>query len=133
MVTESFGAVGISNSLGGAALCFSITLCAYCMSGGGAGDVKLATALGALLGIKLGVFAVAYSYVAAAAAMLAWTAWTNGPWTLLSAFGRKVGAIFFPFWILPPNTDEQALLVQPVPLAPYFAIGTLLAVIEASM
>ena len=60
-------------------MCFLITLFGYDLSGGGAGDVKLAAVIGALLGVHDGVFAVAYSYVVAAIAIIAWSTYNNGP------------------------------------------------------
>jgi len=47
---DALGAVGLGESLAGAVLAFVVMLFIYRMAGGGAGDVKLATALGALLG-----------------------------------------------------------------------------------
>ena len=57
-------------------VCFLITLFGYDLSGGGAGDVKIAAVIGALLGLHDGIFAVAYSYMVAAIAIIAWSTWT---------------------------------------------------------
>ena len=62
-----------------------ITLAGYHMSGRGAGDVKLAAAIGALLGVQHGVFAVAYSYIVAAVAIIIWSTWVNGPLAIVKA------------------------------------------------
>jgi Flp pilus assembly protein protease CpaA len=127
---KALGAVGIGQSLGGAALCFVITLFGYHLSGRGAGDVKLATVIGALLGVNHGVFAVAYSYIVAAVAIILWSTWVNGPLAIAKAFLKTVGTWLGPLWPFPPTTSDSALMLRPIPLGPYFAIGTLLVVLE---
>jgi Flp pilus assembly protein protease CpaA len=124
------GGVGIAKSLGGAALCFVITLAGYHMSGRGAGDVKLATVIGALLGVQGGVFAVAYSYIVAAVAIIVWSTYVNGPTAIVKAALRTIGNVLGPLWPFPPTASDSALLLRPIPLGPYFAIGTLLVVLE---
>ena len=123
------GGVGLPLCLGGAALCFGITMFGYDLSGGGAGDVKLAAAIGALLGMQ-GLFAVAYSYMVAAAAIIVWSIWINGPLALVKAAGRTIGGLVGPLWPFPATLSDSALLMKPIPLGPYFAIGTLLVVLE---
>lgn len=124
------GGFGIGQSLAGAGLCFLITLGGYRMTGRGAGDVKLAAVLGALLGIHHGVFAVAYSYIVAAVAIIVWSTWVNGPLAIVKAGVRTMGKVFGRFWPFPPSSSDTALLLRPIPLGPYFAIGTLLVVLE---
>lgn len=127
---EWLGSVGIGQSLGGAALCFLITLAGYHMSGRGAGDVKLAAVLGAILGIHHGVFAVAYSYIVAAVAIIIWSTWVNGPLAIAKAAVRSIGKLFGHLWPWLPTASDSALMLKPIPLGPYFAIGTLLVVLE---
>jgi prepilin peptidase CpaA len=128
---QMLGGVGLTQCLIGAALCFLITLFGYHLSARGAGDVKLATVIGALLGVHYGVFAVAYSYVVAAVAIFIWSAWVNGPLALLVAMGRSFGAAWRPsWWPFPPRPQDSRILLRPVPLGPYFAIGTMLVVLE---
>jgi Flp pilus assembly protein protease CpaA len=127
---EWLGGVGIGKSLAGAGLCFLITLAGYHMSGRGAGDVKLAAVIGALLGVQYGVFAVAYSYIVAAVAIIIWSTWVNGPLTIVKAFARTIGKVLGPLWPFPPGSSDTELLLRPIPLGPYFAIGTLLVVLE---
>ncbi|MGD9637265.1 MAG: prepilin peptidase [Pirellulales bacterium] len=124
------GAIGIGQSLGGAALCFLITFAGYQMSGRGAGDVKLGAVIGALLGVHGGVFAVAYSYIVAAVAIILWSAWASGPTAIVKAGLRTIGKVLGPLWPFPPTAADSALLLRPIPLGPYFAIGTLLVVLE---
>jgi Flp pilus assembly protein protease CpaA len=127
---ELLGAVGIGQSLGGAALCFIITLAGYHMSGRGAGDVKLATVIGALLGVNHGVFAVAYSYIVAAVAIVLWSVWAIGPLAVAKAFVRTIGTWLGPLWPFPPTASDAEFMLRPIPLGPFFAIGTLLVVLE---
>lgn len=123
------GGVGLGECVAGAAVCFLVTLFGYDLSGGGAGDVKLAAVIGALLGLHDGLFAVAYSYVVAGVAIIAWSTWNNGPLALVKAGARSIGKKLGPLWPFPATSEDRALLVTPVPLGPYFAIGTLLVVL----
>jgi Flp pilus assembly protein protease CpaA len=120
------GGVGIGECLAGAGVCFLITLFGYDLSGGGAGDVKLATVIGALLGLHDGIFAVGYSYVIAAVAIIAWSTYKYGPLALLLAGLRSICKLAGPLSPFHATSDDRKLLLTPVPLGPYFAIGTLL-------
>jgi Flp pilus assembly protein protease CpaA len=124
------GGIGIGECLAGAGLCFIVTLFGYDLSGGGAGDVKLATVIGALLGLHAGIFAIAYSYLVAGVAIVAWSTWNYGPLGLAKAGFRKIGRLFGRFWPFPVTPEDQKILMTPVPLGPYFAIGTILVVLE---
>lgn len=124
------GGVGFGQCLAGAALCFGMTLIGYHLSGTGAGDVKLAAAIGALVGVHQGVFAVVYSYIVAAIAIAAWSIYSNGPLTLAKAALRRIGSWLGPWWPFPPSSSDDVLLLKPIPLGPYFAIGTLLVALE---
>jgi Flp pilus assembly protein protease CpaA len=124
------GGIGIGECLAGAGLCFIVTLFGYDLSGGGAGDVKLATVIGALLGLHAGIFAIGYSYIVAGIAIIGWTTWKYGPLALVKAGFRKIGSLFGRFWPFPHTSDDQKILMTPVPLGPYFAIGTILVVLE---
>jgi Flp pilus assembly protein protease CpaA len=132
---EWLGGVGLRQCLAGAALCFAVVLVAYHLSGGGAGDVKLATVIGALAGVRYGIFAVGYSYIIAAIVMTLWTIYNNGPIALAKAILRAIGnwigmrlARFGIPWPFPPTEADIKLLFKRIPLGPFFAIGTLLVV-----
>lgn len=62
---EWLGVVGLGASLGGAVICLAPTLLLYRL-GGGAGDAKLAAAVGAILGPERGLVALGVGFVAAA-------------------------------------------------------------------
>jgi Flp pilus assembly protein protease CpaA len=127
---ERLGAVGIGPSLAGGAACFFVLLMAYQLARGGAGDVKLATALGLAFGVRYGLLAVGLSYIAAGAVILVWTIKVRGPLVLCSALLRKAGSLLLPVWIAPPEAEQTKLLEKPIPLAPFFAIGTLIVLLE---
>jgi hypothetical protein len=82
------------------------------------------------LGVHHGVFAVAYSYIVAAIAILAWSTWVNGPLAIAKAAVKTIGSWLGPLWPFSPGASDTALLLRPIPLGPYFAIGTLLVVLE---
>ncbi len=124
------GGIGISQCLAGAAICFAITLVGYDLSGGGAGDVKIAAVIGALLGVHQGFYAVIYSYIIAAVAIVCWAMWKHGPFGLLKAMSRTLGAKLGPLWPFAPSDADAQILLTPVPLGPFFAIGTMLVALE---
>ena len=124
------GAIGLFNSLSGAAICFLVMLIPYSMARGGAGDVKLATAIGAMVGIGDGLLIIAFTYIVAAILILGWTVWSQGPMTLLSAMIRNVAVRLFPGHVQPLPERQHALLNQPIPLAGFFLIATMLIVFD---
>jgi Flp pilus assembly protein protease CpaA len=129
--TGLVGTVGLPDSLLGGGVCFLCTLVLFGTTGGGAGDVKLLTVIGAMLGLNAGIHAMLYGFIAAGAGCLAWALWKHGPLAILKAFGRLVGGFLFPRWVGCPTPEQVRLLRLPVPLAPFFALGTILAVKEA--
>lgn len=122
--------IGLQNSITGAVVCFAVMLVAYAVAHGGAGDVKLATVIGALVGVDDGILIIAFSYVLAAIAILSWTVWTLGPMVLVNALFRKLGSYILPELISPPSQRQQVLLEKPVPLAGFFALGTLVVLCD---
>lgn len=121
------GAVGIVESLLGLGACFLVLLMIYRASGSGAGDVKLAGAIGALLGPERGLNALVLTYLAAGVAIGAWAVWTVGPIRLFGGLARRVGSWAFPGRVARPSADQEQLLRRSVPLAPFFGIGTFFA------
>src|SRR5207245_770776 len=85
------GGVGLGDCLVAALLCFVLLFVPYLLKRAGAGDVKLATALGALLGTSNALLAVACSFLAAGVAVLAWLLWLAGPFALAKALARQAG------------------------------------------
>ncbi len=119
------GAVGALASLQGAALCFGFLLFAYTLARGGAGDVKLATAIGCLVGPDVGLLSVAFSYILAGAFIVLWSIKSLGLVRFVLAFVRSLAPKFTDSMIGSNDVEEQAFLQRPLPLAPFFAVGTL--------
>ncbi len=130
LAPKTFGAIGIQQSLIGGLGCFVLMLVAYTLARGGAGDVKLAAAIGMLIGFEAGVLAIALSYILAGVVISLWSIWTRGPWKLAMAVGRMLGSMMMPQWVGRPNQNDQRLLNTPVPLGGFFAVGTLIVVLE---
>jgi prepilin peptidase CpaA len=122
------GPVGLGQCLAGASVCFAIMFFIFRLAGGGAGDVKLATAIGGLLGLERGLNVLVVSYLLAGTVIVCWVIWTVGPLILLKSFARKIGSLLLPLWVMPPTAEQTTLLRHPVPLAVFFALGTVAVV-----
>ncbi|MEM9409530.1 MAG: A24 family peptidase [Planctomycetota bacterium] len=127
---EFVGTIGLSSSLFSAIFCFMIMLVPYSLAKGGAGDVKLATAIAALVGLDAGILIIAFTYILAGAAILSWTVLYHGPLRLLSAMIRKSAATILPQYCVQPSLDQKRLLQQPIPLAGFFLVATLLVLFD---
>jgi Flp pilus assembly protein protease CpaA len=121
------GSLTLGQSLLGALLAFVIMLVIYHIAGGGAGDVKLAAVLGALLGPATVIDAILWTYVSAGVAVLVWLIVTVGPVHLVTWGVRKVLSRILPTRVAPPAGTEQQVLKRKLRLAPFFAIGTIAA------
>lgn len=130
---EHVGAIGFEQSLLGTGACFVTMFLIYSISGGGAGDVKLAAAIGAFLGAERGLMALGFTYLIAGLVTVGWTTWRIGPIKLGTTLLRRIGKIIVPARVTDPTTEEQTLLTSPVPLAGFFAFGTLLVLCEADL
>ncbi|MDR0609697.1 MAG: A24 family peptidase, partial [Planctomycetaceae bacterium] len=115
----------VTDSFLGTAVCFGIVLIPYLLRQGGAGDVKLAAVIGAGLGIRNGITAIAISYVIAATLGLIGIIWDKGPVFLITAIYHRIGNWFLPIWIDPPSEEQQHWLKEPIPLAPCFFIAVI--------
>ncbi len=127
------GTVGLRDSLAGSAICFGWVFCAFVCSRGGAGDVKLAAAMGALLGCECGVLAVAFGYVVAGASILTVRILADGLGAFMRTEFQRARAIAFPNWFVPPPVDRRADWHGAIPLAPFFGVGTILALLWTNL
>lgn len=118
------GTVGLGSSLLGLLACFTVMLLPYKLSKSGAGDVKLAAAIGSLLGFRNGLLALAMTYLAAGLFVFLYIIWTAGPIPTLKALTRWCAAVLLFQLVLPPTREQQALLNQSIPMGPFFAVGT---------
>ncbi|WP_197167661.1 prepilin peptidase [Neorhodopirellula pilleata] len=121
------GAVGLGSSLGGGLGMLAIMFVIFSLSGGGAGDVKLAASLGTLLGWDMILQAMLYSFIVAGAALACYAIWTIGPLELFIACFRSIGCRLAPGMIAPPPSQHRVLLKKQFPLAPFFTSGVLIA------
>jgi Flp pilus assembly protein protease CpaA len=122
---ETLGTVGLTESLTAAIACFGLSFVLFSITGGGAGDVKLITALGTWLGTIATVDLVLYSFAFAGAYALMKAIWIFGPYRLAEYIFKAVGSLVLPLWIPPASNEDANRLRQPMPLAPSFALGTI--------
>ncbi len=127
---DSLGAIGIKASLLGAVGCFGVmvVLSGFLKTSGG--DVKLLTAIGSCLGIRLGLLAMCLGYIVAGCYSLILCISHYGLSTILKGVWRSVARIFLPF--LPsvdPKTEQGSdeFLSTGIPLGIHFAFGTVIA------
>lgn len=119
------GILPLAETLSGAAVCFGIMFFVFLLAGAGGGDVKLCMVIGAALGVEQGLTAVVASHIAAGAAVLSWVVVVHGPLRTFSTLGRTVGSLLLPLWISPPKRDDAGWMKFPLPMSPFFLLGTL--------
>ncbi len=119
--------IGIEASLTGAAVCFAAMLVLFRVAGSGAGDVKLAAVLGALLGFEKGLVIILWCHIVAGTVMAGWLIWQIGPWKLATTLLQHIGSVILPGRISKPGRGEQKVLMHRVPLAAFFAAGTIIS------
>lgn len=114
------GGVGISQSLLGGTLCFSGMFALHLLFGGGAGDVKIMTVIGALVGWQLAAQVWLVAMLSGATLALGYMATQigrNGCILLLSTIGQPLSVSRFGGeWI------KEHLRFQ-MPMAPHFTLG----------
>ena len=123
--SDFWGELGLWESVQGMLTCFACMIFAYRASGGGAGDVKLATAYGALLGWQQGLSIIILAYMIAGLMLLFMQLASEHPWMLPAVLVRWIGSSLLPQWVQSPSESQQKLLARPVPLGGAFAIGFL--------
>jgi Flp pilus assembly protein protease CpaA len=116
-------------TLAGAAACFAVMFFVFVLAGTGGGDVKLCTVIGAALGVELGLTAVVVSHIVAGVAALTWVVVAHGPIRTFSTIGRSVGAMLLPVWIAAPAESDAQWLKFPLPMSPFFLVGTMLTLL----
>lgn len=129
-VGQMLGAIGLSDSLAGFAGLFFGLLVIFSFSGGGAGDVKLAGAIGSFLGLKVGFEAILISFVCCAVIVLGRTIIERAfPRLHRPADRQNDNAPLSNVDGVEMSNREDVAEISPfqasIPLAPFFAIGTL--------
>lgn len=123
----ALGAVGLQQSLLGALTGFGIMAVVFTLTGRGAGDVKLAAAIGAFLGPTVALSAIVWTHLLAGAFALGWVVWTVGPWQVLSWAIRFAGSVVAPQHVPSPAWPDRRALNRPIALAGFFAVGAVLS------
>ena len=119
-------AVGISESVMGLVACGGAMLMLYTTRSIGAGDVKLAAALGSFLGVNSGIMALVWCYVLAGFFCAAWMVYRLGVVSVVAALFDKVVGLVCKEWI-PRTTNKQLhFLDQSLPMAAFFTGGVVL-------
>lgn len=121
------GAIGFQQSAYGALAGFGIMAVVFTVTGRGAGDVKLATAIGAMVGPGSAVATIVWTHLLAGAFGVGLVVWTVGLWRLAGFLARLAGSHVLPQRVLRPAFPDVGILKRPVPLAGFFAVGVFLA------
>jgi prepilin peptidase CpaA len=122
----SFTTLSLSDAVGGLLLAFGTSFLSYLIFRGGAGDVKLVAALGALLGPSLVMSVLFYGYIFAGAFAIAYIVWQAGPLNLVVR-----GVSFLAPWLCPPvplKKDVSSLMRQGLPMGPFFAAAVVVTI-----
>ena len=127
---RKLGAVGLLDSFMGGLLPFIAMLVVFSMTGGGAGDVKLVAAIGVFLGLSQTISAILCAFICAGCFALVRAIWSDGPVRIVSAAFRSIGHFLLPNFIIGPDQSHKKLLRSQMPLAPSFALGTVLMLFE---
>jgi len=114
----------------GLAACGVVPLFLYLTNSGGAGDVKLAWAVGALLGYQVGLPAVFYAYLFAGCWALVWMTLTGRIGALLAASLRGAVNRVLPKFVSPPDPATRARFSGGIAMAPFFSVGAVLSILD---
>ncbi|MFO1019419.1 MAG: A24 family peptidase [Planctomycetales bacterium] len=127
------GTLDLSQSLGGFLACFVAMLLPYRATGGGAGDVKLAAAYGALLGWQGGLSVMVWGYVVCGTILIVRHIFSDQPWLLPASLLRLVGSFILPQVVQKPNEEQRKLLRRDTPLGAAFAMGLLCVLVNGNL
>ncbi|MEM8947543.1 MAG: A24 family peptidase [Planctomycetota bacterium] len=123
---EWLGTVGLANSLLGLFVGFSVMAIVFAIARKGAGDVKLAAAMGTLVGAADMFAILIWSQLLAAVFVALWAIVAIGPINICLQMPRTVGNLIRPDKVRPAKSQLQELLARPVPMAGFFALATLI-------
>jgi Flp pilus assembly protein protease CpaA len=124
---------GLSPSLLGIAASGLLPLMLYMSGSGGAGDVKLAWAVGSLLGWRDGALTVLVAYLAAGCFALIWLTIRGRFGTLLLVAVRRAGHRLLPSRVGAPPAAQSALVDRKLAMSPFFACGAALVLAEGRL
>jgi Flp pilus assembly protein protease CpaA len=132
-LSRHLGAIGIGQSLLGAAVCFAIMFSLYTARGFGGGDIKMAAAVGALLGWQLGMSVLFWCAVTAVVFGIVSIIWQLGPLALFVELARHAAFRLVPTYFQPPTGRLELLMHTPTPMALFFLIGTTVSLLGFSL
>jgi Flp pilus assembly protein protease CpaA len=125
LVVPAMGMLPWRESLMGFALGFAIMFVLYSVFRGGAGDLKLVAVLGALMGANRIIEVLIYSYIQAGIFAACLVVGVAGPRSIFAFVARSRGLGDK----ADPAQGMRDCLRSQVPMAPFLACGTLLALV----
>src|SRR5262245_16917150 len=128
-VRELLGLPAPEDSVAGLLVAFIVMLVLYSVFHGGAGDLKLVTALGAVMGSRGVLEALIYTYIVAGVAAVCYLVWKVGPRALAAWL---LGKVRLRPAFLGPSPNLSPLLQKRIPMALYVALGALAALVFSS-
>lgn len=128
-LASTLGAVGWWSSLGGFVVCFGLTLLVYLSGGCGGGDVKLAGAYGALLGLLRGFEAILWAHLVAAAFVCVLGVWWEG-WGFLRRILRlMIRSLSFGYFLVDEDSFHR-IQGGRIRMAACYAAGAIIAILD---
>jgi prepilin peptidase CpaA len=126
-MSAALGMLSWRDSLMGFATGFTILFVFYNVFHGGAGDLKLVAVLGALVGVNQVIEILIYCYVLAGVFAACLLVAAAGPKAIFAFVLRSMG---FAGPLTAPSSRTRDCLKRRLPMAPFVAAGTLLALIS---
>lgn len=126
----NLGAIGLGKALVAGVAIFALMFVLYRLTGGGAGDVKIAAAIAIHLGLERGITMLAFSYLAAGIYGVCLLIWYIGPWACIVYLLRLAGSKLLPGRVDRPGPMDRGLMMKRLPLGGFFALGTLAVLME---
>ena len=132
LLPQWLGSIGFRESLTGAVGCFAVMLmaCTLCRAGGG--DLKLATALGALVGLPMALLSLFWCFMIGGGVSLALVIWRQGFVGTARSLLFQIGSLVLPAVVPAPAATESQTLRTRIPMATFFAAGYCVALWEMS-
>ena len=127
------GPIGFLQSAAGAGVCFAAMFLVYSFAGGGAGDAKMATAMGAILGVQRGFLVLMWAHVIAGVVVVAWALCRFGWPKLVEICAVYLNVKLPGYGKISGPPSWKWLMHRPVPLAPFFALGTIATLLELAL
>ena len=122
-----FSSGALAHSLWGGLACGLALLPLWLTTGRGGGDLKLAVVIGTAIGPQLGLIAIGWTFVVGSAATLLWMMYRLGPLQAPLLLFRQMVGVLMPRLLPAPSPEMLKVFQRPIPLAGFFALGTLLA------